>query len=291
MNNGLILYPISIYDYNYFKQLAMGYIVLDVASKNNLARQEFIKNRRSGLIPRTQKYKKLIYKNLFDLLILLIENDSKIKMIKENKEDTIKMRELYKDNEQVINFINMAEKSQYQDILNGILKLFYMVTNIVPKYINEEFIFDIDNDIKINRDNFYEFRDIVMKQNLLFEPRVAPDPESQAIIDRELERKNGSGEFDIEAVISFVSTNCGGADLSNCTYYRLMCDYSAILRSKGYDTTSVYRANGCKMEGDRDIPYPDISEHLPIKDNPYSRENIYRASQLTEFDKKLMKNK
>lgn len=291
MSNGLILYPVNIYDYDYFKQLAMNYIVLDVESRNNMQRQEFITNRKKGLIPRTEKYKKFRFINLFDFLVASINQDEKIGEVKNNPSDVAKMKEIYKDEEQVINFLQLAELSQYQNLLGNVLELFHMVTNIVPTYSNNEFIFNIDgNELKIDRENFYEFRQIIMNQNLLFEPRIAPDPESQKEIDRELKSKNGDEEFDLEATICFVSVNLGGIDIGNYTYYRLMCDYAMLLKDKGYNSTSVYRANGCKMEGDKDIPYPNMSERLSIKDNPYSKDKLYRSSQLTEFDKKLMKN-
>ena len=287
MDNGLILYPINIYDYEYFRLLASEYIILDVLSRNNLQRQQFITNRKQGLIPNTEKYKKLKFINIFDFLIAKINQDEKIKQIQENVVNTEQMKKIYKDDTMVMDFIKIAEMSKYENILNNILNLFYMVTKIIPIYTEQEFIFQYENNqYIIDRENFYEFREIVMQQNVLFEPRVAPDPESQMYIDSENKNNN---EFDLEAIISFISVNCG-LDVSNYTYYRLLSDYTTKLKTISYEGVSIYRANGCKTQGNKDIEYPNMAEHLSMKDNPYSKENIYKSSEITEFDKKLMKN-
>lgn len=290
MTNGLLIYPINIYDYEFFSMLANQYIVLDIYSKNNLYRQDFLEKRKKGLIPRSQKYKPLQYQNLFDLIIALINQDEKVRYIKENKSQIEQLKELHKDDIELTQIIQYSENANYENILGNFSYLLYMTTKIKPQFDGNNFIFvNEEKQFILNCDNFYEFREIVMKQNVLHEPRIAPNKESQEYIDSEIKSKFGNEEFDLEAMVAFVSANCG-IDVSKYTYYRLKADYEAKMREISYLGVSIYRANGCKTAGDKDIPYPNILEHFAFKDNPYGKESFYKNSEETEFDKTLKRS-
>ena len=285
ISNGLYLYPTTIYDYEEFRQLAMEYIVLDIKTKNNLSKQQFTKLKREGKISRKEKFKKLPFDNLFDLLIATIEQDEKIKQIQQNKVETNQMKEIYKDDLQIISFIELAESSQYQNILSNILKLLYMATKIMPIYSNEEFIFQFEeNKLKINKDNFYEFREIIMTQNILFEPKTSPQIEGQKQIDRDLEARNSdSMECDIEALVALVSRKTQ-QDVSNYTYYRLMADFRSIMSEKSFDAMSRAFSAGNGSKGDK---LPDMTSNLGLNDNPHDDKYIYKKLKNQQYESQL----
>lgn len=278
MDNGLTLYPINIYDYEYFKVLAMEYLVLDIKTRNNLERQNFYKAKLEGKISKTKKFKPIPFDNLFDLLINTINQDEFVKKVKENKTDTEKLKEIYKEDLQFINFIETSEKSEYRNILNNISTLLYMVTKIIPKYNEKEFIFNYENKIlTLNKDNFYEFREIVMKQNILFEPKTSPQFEGQKQIDRDLQaRIADSMESDIESIVALV-TRKTQQDVSNYTYYRLMADFRSIMMEKNFDAVSRLFSCGNGRKGDK---LPDITESLNLDDNPYDNKNIFKKTTI-----------
>lgn len=285
MSNGLLLYPINIYDYDYFKTLAMEYIVMDMKTRNNLAKQQFLKDKQANLICKKKYFKKIPFDNLFDYLLAIIEQDEKINQIRQNELIKNQMKELYKDDIQVINFIELAEKSQYQNILNNIYQLFYMVTNVIPIYTGSEFIFEINNNkLKINRDNFYEFREIIMTQNILFEPKTSPQLEGQKQIDRDLKARNAdSMEYDLEALIAFVSRKTQ-KDASQFTYYRLMADFTSIMNEKSFDLISRAFSAGTAQKGEK---LPDMTKNLGLNENPQDDKNIYKKLKNNDFESQL----
>jgi hypothetical protein len=293
MSNGLILYPINIYDYEEFRPLAVSNIVLDMKSINNSNKQEFVKNRKLGIIPKNQGFVPSPFDNLFDYIVNNIKiNEEEIKQIKSIENLSNEEKELLKlnceKNPLIMQLLYMADNKSYRNLKGELIEIFKFVTKGTVMFAGEEFLICVDKEtFTIDRDNFYEFRQIVMEQNLLHEPLVAPDEQSQKMIDREITRRTNDNESDLEAIISFVCVN-SHADVSNYTYYRLMADYITILRTMNYQFTTIYRANGCKAKDDKEIEYPDITEHLSIKDNPYSQESIYKQSKLTKLEKELL---
>lgn len=286
MSNGLLLYPARLSYYEDFIILANKYILLDIKSLNNKFKQEHQKLKKLGEIPKNEKYKKLQYDNLFDYLINLIitnyEQYVQILSIKKlSLDDYNKLKEELNnsdksDNEKkfynsLFNFYDIDEEK----IINPIDEFkkfigFVVNTNIENIEVYESKItIKLDKEYTLNKDNFYEFREIVMKQNLMYEPIIAPNIISQKYIDLDMKRKSGGNEFDLEALVAFVSVNSNYNDISDYTYYRLRADANMIQATMNYSIISNYNANGCTDKNGKQLPMPNLFEHLSIKDNPY----------------------
>jgi hypothetical protein len=232
MTNGLLVYPINIYNYEEFKQLASQYIILDIKSINNIAKQEFTENKKRGVIPKKEEFKQFPSDNLFDYLVTIINQNqeiiSKIKYINNiPKEDLIKLKEQHSDDIPTMKLIEIAEENQYRDTLQGILKLLEMVTKSKVVFIDDNFVVNNeDKEFKINRDNFYELREYVMWQNILFEPPNSPDKRSNEMIQQAIKTEFGGNEDsgNLASICSVVSCNSGVSDseLQTYTYYRLI---------------------------------------------------------------------
>lgn len=281
MNNKLFLYPISIYDYEEFSKLANKFIVLDIKSLNNLAYQNYEQEcKKQGIRPRRKNFKKSKFDNLYDYIINdIIENikfnDSIRNVYDHYNSLTNEEKEIIKNTDKDIELkkiISVFEnKNNLINLYNDFIKFIKFVTkadNVIITY-DKKIKIKINKDIYfLDKDNFYEFRDIVMKQNLLHEPLIMGNSISQKAIDEDLEYRMGDSENDIEAMVAYVSLH-SNKDINNYTYYRLRADFNMLMTEKSYDSGIIYNANGCKTKKNKSIPIPNILNHLSIHDNPY----------------------
>ena len=142
---------------------------------------------------------------------------------------------------------------------------------------------DNDEDL-ITRDNYEEIRAMIMEQNLIFEPIVAPNKKSQDIIDKAIERKRSSGsnvETNIESMIILVSKSRPVTE--DYTYYQLQADYEMVLRLEQSRAIPTYRAVGA------DIDPIELGAILSIHEDPYSFEKMFRKNDRSK-DAEMLKN-
>lgn len=287
----LAIYPIKLMEYENFKLLANQFLLLDIPQLNNKRKQE--------------RLPKLKQDNLFDYLIDLME-ESKNK-INEMSKQIKKVRSLPKEvikkqieeNPELQGFVDnldLLEQLYSKSMEEQLCKLISMTVKKKVSFINGIYkafvIYDIDEKtgqekIKwvINKDNFYDYRKIVMEQNCLFTPRISSNKRSQEILDREAKKIFGDEESSLESIVAFVSLEYAGKDISEYTYYRVMADYKMAMKRLGYLAVTIYRANGCKEKGDKEIEIPNLSEDLGMLDNPFNK--LLRQAKETELDKKL----
>ena len=142
---------------------------------------------------------------------------------------------------------------------------------------------DNDEDL-ITRDNYEEIRTMIMEQNLIFEPIVAPNKKSQDIIDKAIERKRSSGsnvETNLESMIILVSKSRPITE--DYTYYQLQADYEMVLRLEQSRAIPTYRAVGA------DIDPIELGAILSIHEDPYSFEKMFRKNDRSK-DAEMLKN-
>lgn len=142
---------------------------------------------------------------------------------------------------------------------------------------------DNDEDL-ITRDNYEEIRAMIMEQNLIFEPIIAPNKKSQDIIDKAIERKRSSGsnvETNIESMIILVSKSRPVTE--DYTYYQLQADYEMVLRLEQSRAIPTYRAVGA------DIDPIELGAILSIHEDPYSFEKMFRKNDRSK-DADMLKN-
>lgn len=134
------------------------------------------------------------------------------------------------------------------------------------------FLDESDEGLQINRHNFDRFREVVMRQNLLFEPVVAPNEMAQQVLDEAIERMNRRGTpVDLESMLAVVSVMRGLTpdQLANYSYYQLRADYEVFQRIESHRIIHLYRCQGGK--GD-DI---ELVAPLSIHENPYGFERLF----------------
>ena len=131
----------------------------------------------------------------------------------------------------------------------------------------------------INKHNYPQIREMIMEQNLIFEPIVAADKKSQQAIDKAIERKKSIGsttETNIESMIVLVSK--GRKIDEDYTFYQLQADYEMELRLEQSRAIPVYRAVGA------DIEPIVLAEVLSMHEDPYSFEKMFKKNDRKKDD-------
>lgn len=124
----------------------------------------------------------------------------------------------------------------------------------------------------ITRDNYDTIREVIMRQNLIFEPLIVEDAYTQKIIDKAIKSKNrGGGAFDFQSMLVYVCNrrNFTPQQLSSYTYYQLRCDNEMIQRMEYNDSIHHYRSQGAKVDS--------INVYKPMEtlSNPYSWDKFF----------------
>jgi hypothetical protein len=296
-NIGLV-HPIKLKNYNNFIRLANEYILLDVKKKNNLIQQLHEKAILNGEADRKSKPKLIDCDNIFDWYISQIDAidksllDSDIKYIVKIKERLNGLKEedresVLLNNPEINNMLDVLESNNiaFNQVKEQLCELFKYTVHHEVVFNFELKRFDIlcNNELYgfIDRDNFYEYRDVVMKQNIMHEPRIAPNLRSQEEIDKALKQRCSDGETSLESMVAIA--DIGFEDI---TYYRLYVEFTSKIRKLDYIGAVIYRANGCKMDGDKEIPIPNLSEPFSFKNNPYN--NLLTKAKYSKLDKQIM---
>ena len=144
--------------------------------------------------------------------------------------------------------------------INGIYKAFVIYD--IDEKIGEEKIKWV-----INKDNFYDYRKIVMEQNCLFTPLIAPSKKAQKYIDAKF-NKGDKAEVDLEAMIAFVTTNANH-DYYNYTYYRLMADFRSLNKQMNRNDVIEFTSGGMTKKGGGQLEIPNIFESLGLDKSPW----------------------
>ena len=281
MKNKLDIYPVKILEYERFSILATKYLIMDIPQLNNKRRQE-------GATL-------LEFETLFDYIKSLINIDrSSCEVVEQinkiNKLPYKEKKELINSSEEVKNMI--LNKKMYKDLSlqhfeSEIIEMIEIVLAKKVLYNNKMNCFDVydeNNELisYIDIYNFNEFRKIVMEQNLLFEPLIAPNKKAQKYIDASLRNDSGQ-ESDIEAIVAFVSTNSFTGDISNYTYYRLMAEFRSLIKQMNRSDVVSYSAAGATKKNGSPLDIPNIVSKLEVNKNPY--DDVFKEVNKNEKDK------
>jgi hypothetical protein len=171
-------------------------------------------------------------------------------------------------------------------IINSLCKTFNIVLNSNSFKIivgNQSYMFMNENDQIIDSTNYDELRKIILRQNILFEPKVYKTQALQQWAEKVLKaRGKNSPNVTIEDMLSTISVMAGKHywDLEQYTIYQLRYDFNRICKIKNYETQSLAFAN----------PYADLSnfklehfaENVDMYENPY--DSVFKENKLTKLN-------
>ena len=138
-----------------------------------------------------------------------------------------------------------------------------------------------DNKIekRIDRDNFDEIRNVIMRQNLIFEPLVVEDEYTQEVIDDMVVARNRTNRgFDFLSMLVYVCCARGlkPKDLQDYTYYQLRCDCEMVQRIEFNESIHAYRSQGAKIDN------LDVYKKLSSLSNPNSWDSFFKKIDAQE---------
>ena len=292
MENVGEIYPIKYKDYYKFMDLAENTLLYSINSINNLNRIQFETLKYEGKIDRFEKFKDIEFDNLFDYIINLsfqydeiankIKEDIQIAYSKVNKENGYYMDKDIKKNIDLIEYCeNNIPKNKIKELLEMLLKKKVEITK------ENIFIYE-EKDIvgNINKNNFDKFRDIVMKNNLLYEPLVGYDLNSNEIIKKAIKSKSEKGKkSSLESIIGIVSINRNLSDkeIQEYTIYRLYADFELISRQHYNQLYFMLKTAGSS------VGLIELSEEINIYKNPY-KDLLSKHKGYNELDSMLEKS-
>ena len=103
----------------------------------------------------------------------------------------------------------------------------------------------------INQHNYDAIREVIMRQNLMFEPLLVEDAYTQKVIDKAVKVRNKSGgDFDFQSMLVYVCNRKQilPSQMKDYTYYQLRCDNEMFQRIDFNDSIHPYRAQGAKVD-------------------------------------------
>jgi len=164
----------------------------------------------------------------------------------------------YVKSEEISNFEAIIYREFECDLIKGfegndLIKLkIYALGQIIRLTIHEEPKFDfsknqfiLSNNKKIDRDNYDEFRNIVMEQNLITKEKIYKSKELEQIFKKARkakEKESGEGELGFDEIVSVVRVKTGNTyeELLQETYYQLMTDFLRINEIVNHEDTIIF---------------------------------------------------
>jgi hypothetical protein len=268
------VYPVSIIDYEKFYKLSRKYITQGITTLHNLYKVNKKANELDYFVDMGMKMDKE-FQYLKSIQNYIPQNEDEKSKLNELKQ----LYNLYSSGEIIIYSINELE-SLFQLLLKK--KVTFKFNPNEP----QDYIFQINNEnLFITRDNFREFRDIVIWQNLLYEIPTSKNKRINEDIQRTIksQTKDSKGG-DLCAMISAVGIERGLSDeeIFKYTYYRLRFDYEIITRKNYNVFMFMLRSQGCN-----EAKIIELSEEVNLRFNPYDM--IVGQFKLNTLDEILQK--
>ena len=253
------VYPVKLYLYNEFKELSAKYM---------LAGRKWLTN--------ICKYPKDEYILDFFVKNALMFESFKMGIIADEIKDQV-------------NLIDELDMIRYD--IKEMCRLFEITLNAEVEFelldITNEVIdyrFRIkETDNFITKFNYEQYRELVMEQNILFEPLTSPNERGNEVIQNAIRVLSQNGvSMDLMSVCSAVSTYKGVSDeeLQEYTYYRLMYDFETINRINNNLIYAMFMAQGSK---EAKLTY--LGENVDLNKNPY--DGLLRRNGDNQLTKRL----
>jgi hypothetical protein len=175
-----------------------------------------------------------------------------------------------KDEIKLLDLIKLALSETLEGRQSFILleRIFSIVLRTEVKLDLETGSFIIDEHRSITSFNYDQLREVIMAQNLLFQPKVYKNKTIQAWADKVLKaRAKNSIDSSIEDMITTVSVvgKKSYKEIRDYTIYQLRASFNRILKYENYKESVIYRSS----MGGGDIPVLHFAEKIDMFKSPY----------------------
>jgi hypothetical protein len=165
--------------------------------------------------------------------------------------------------------LGTRDEEKAKEIIHSLMMVFNLALRKKMHFIwgKEEFEFvDDEEQTVINELNYEDVRSVIMKQNLIFEPKIFKDKRAQEWANKVLAVRAKSSKLTIEDMITTVCAY-NGLDLniiSEYSKYQLQSIFYRINKIKSYDTKVSFACAGAK-----DTEIPDYTDQIEMFKSPY----------------------
>ena len=169
-----------------------------------------------------------------------------------------------------------------EEMIKKLEDTFSIVTRKDVKFVsNDNFEgFVVNNTNIITTQNYEQIREIIMKQNLMFEQKVYKSKLVQEWANKVLESKSkNSAKISIEDIITTVSVykSKNYEELIEYTLYQIYADFYRIRKMKKYDTDTLFATVSTEK-----VSIEDFAEEINMFKSPY--EDLFVSSdKLNKF--------
>lgn len=246
------IYPVKISDYSYFKMLSDKYII----PSNNMLKNLYSIPIDINIFDYYVENGKIFDSNIYELYKIKNEFDYTL-LDEENKKK-------YDDLSMTLNAYENGVLNNYS--INEMIKLLEIIFRKQFKFTNDNIFRSCDNEVNINRDNYYELREIVMYLNILHEVPTSNSKTGNLAIQSAIKHTFGESTSSLSSICSVVkcNSNINDEELLNYSYYRLMYDFSIINRQHGNIFSFMLRSQGCS-----EVDIDSLDNEINLHKNPY----------------------
>jgi hypothetical protein len=175
-----------------------------------------------------------------------------------------------KEDIKLLDLINIVSR-QTQTFEQTFNNLSVVFSTVLRKKVNYEVsdlgVYFYNDNTLIDRNNYDEIRAIIMKQNLIFTPKVFDHPLVQDWANKVLEaRAKEAVDIRVEDMLSTISIVSGKHywDLENYTIYQIKADFARIGKDKAYHTNVAFKCAGADK-----IDISHYAENAGLDKNPF----------------------
>lgn len=204
------------------------------------------------------------YDHFFDLMNDEQQKQAVADIFKTDK-DNLKLFDLIK-------FISF-QTDEGISIFKNLENVFSIVLRQTVKLDTTSLNFTIEDSGQIDRNNYDDLRKIIMKQNLLFEPKVYKNKITREWAEKALKtRAKNSIDSTIEDMITTIAAMNDKTykQLRTYTIYQLKAEFNRTMKIKTYEAYLAYRCAGAE-----DIPNDHFADNIDMFINPTDIHSLF----------------
>jgi hypothetical protein len=164
--------------------------------------------------------------------------------------------------------ILLASQSEYfQWAFLNLPRIFSYILRKSVNFNEENIAFETDDGFFVNRDNYEEIREVIMRQNLLYTPKVYKNKKLQVWAEKVLKaRAKNSLDTSIEDMISTIAVISSKhyKALERYSIYQIRQEFNRIMKIESYRNAIAFRC-----AGDDKTKIEHYAETMDMFKNPY----------------------
>lgn len=170
----------------------------------------------------------------------------------------------------LLDFIIMGVEDK-ESLITSMEIIFSLVCQKDVKFIveGESYGFLVDNNNIINKENYDEIRNIIMKQNVLLQPKTFKNKLVQEWANKILESKSKNSikiSFEDKVNTIHVITGIPYSLLAEQTIYQIEFDFERILKLKSYESDVSFKCAGAES-----VNINHFAESFNLYESPYDK--------------------